>query len=355
MKICFIENITVINRDRHVPLGKLTCDMLNDQSWDQQRLLEAQLWFMEPLKDATVAEFLTGIENTEKEFRQVQERVRMYSYYDLNDEAANTFASIEELLASIRCQVEAKMRTGEELVADLGIEIDQYAWQYASEKYSAFWGAHAEAVRVFTKVVNVVMIRNEEYPQRRPIERLQAFGFDRFRNRMQELTQKFETAASSAYAPDFEMHTFEDGSVRLAPVVGINNVAQLMYHELMNMIMQGHSIRRCKNCGKYFVQYGDRVVDYCEEIPKGETKPCNVIGSSRHFTASLKDDPIKQTYTRAYKKYVARRRLKTVTEGQFTTWSAEAKKLRQKAYDTGMHEETFRQMLDDLMAKITGN
>ena len=150
------------------------------------------------------------------------------------------------------------------------------------------------------------------------------------------------------------MVTFKDGTAKIAPVVSINNVAQLMYHELMNMIMQGHSIRKCKNCGKYFVQYGDRVVEYCDEIPEGETKPCNVIGSSRQFTASLKDDPIKQTYTRVYKKYVARRRLKTVTEGQFTTWSAEAKKLRKHAYETGMHEETFREMLDELMAQITG-
>ena len=354
MKICFIENITVINHNRHIPLGKLTCDMLNDQSWNQQRLLEAQLDFMEPLEDSTAAEFLAGIENTEKEFRQVQKRIRKYSYYDLNDEAANTFASIEDLLASTRRQVEEKMRTGEEMIADLGIEIDRYAWQFASEKYSAFWGAHAEAVRVFTKVVDAVMIRNDEYPQRKSIERLQAFGFDRFQKRMQELTQEYETAASSVYAPDFDMLTLDDGSVQLAPVVSINNIAQLMYHEIMNMIMQGHSIRRCKNCGKYFVQYGDRVVDYCEEIPEGETKPCNVIGSSRQFTASLKDDPIKQTYTRVYKKYVARRRLKTVTEGQFAEWSAQAKKLRAHAYEVGMHEETFREKLDELMAKITG-
>ena len=95
-------------------------------------------------------------------------------------------------------------------------------------------------------------------------------------------------------------------------------------------------------------------MDYCDEIPEGETKPCSVIGSSRQFTASLKDDPIKQTYTRVYKKYVARRRMKTITEGQFATWSAEAKKLRTHAYETGMNEETFRDMLDELMVRITG-
>ena len=166
--------------------------------------------------------------------------------------------------------------------------------------------------------------------------------------------QETETAASSIYSPDFDMLALPDGSAKIAPVVNINNIAQLMYHEFMNMIMRGHSLRRCKNCGKYFVQYGDRIVEYCEEIPEGETKPCSVIGSSRQFTASLKDDLIKQTYTRVYKKYVARRRAQAITDAQFAAWSAEAKKLRTQAYKTGMHEEAFRLQLDELMENIKG-
>lgn len=354
MKICFIENNTVIDHEQYIPLGKLTCDMLNDHSWQQQRLLEAHLDFLEPLEDTTAADFLAGIENTEKEFHEVQERIRKYSYYELNDEAANTFASIEELLVSIRQQVEQKVRTGDELIADLGIEIDQYAWRRASEHYSAFWEAHAEAVRIFTKVVEAVMIRNDDYPQPKSIERLQAFGFERFQKRMHNLMQEYETAASSVYAPDFELLTLPGGGAQIIPMISINNVAQLMYHEIMNLIMQGHSIRKCKNCGKYFVQYGDRVVDYCDEIPEGETKSCKMIGSSRQFTASLKDDPIKQTYTRVYKKYVARRRLHTVSESQFAEWSVEARKLRSAAYETNMAAELFREKLDELMMQITG-
>ena len=46
--------------------------------------------------------------------------------------------------------------------------------------------------------------------------------------------------------------------------------------------------------------------------------------------------------------------MKTITVGQFATWSAEAKKLRTHAYKTGMNEETFRDMLDELMVRITG-
>ena len=100
MNISFIENMTIIDRERHMPLGKLTCDMLNDHSWDQQRLLEGQLWFLQPMGDEKATDFIIGLENTMKEFRKVQERIKKYSYYDLNDEAANTFAAIEALLAS---------------------------------------------------------------------------------------------------------------------------------------------------------------------------------------------------------------------------------------------------------------
>lgn len=354
MKACFVENMSVIDREHHLPLGSLTCEQLNGRGWEEYRLLGVQLDFFEPYQETKVSDFLAGVENIQKSVDRMKAFLTSNRYYQMNDEAENTFEWVESVLNGARRQVEEKMTSEEDCVFSLGVEIDTFALRKASEYVDALYMTHTEAVHVFTEVVDAVMIQNDAYPQRRPIERLQAYGFDRFQDAVRELVQESETAASSIYAPDFDMLTLSDGTVKIAPVVSINNIAQLMYHEIMNMIMQGHSIRRCKNCGKYFVQYGDRVVDYCDEIPEGETKPCSVIGSSRQFTASLKDDPIKQTYTRAYKKYVARRRLKTITEGQFTEWSAEAKRLRTHAYETGMHEETFREKLDELMAEITG-
>ena len=354
MKVCFVENTSVINREHHLPLGSLTCEQLNSRGWDEYRLLGVQLDFFEPYEETKVADFLAGVENIQKSVDQMKMFLAGNRYYQTSDEAVNTFSWVESVLNDTRQQVQEKMKSEDDYVLSLGVEIDMYALRKASEYVDSMYTTHAEAVRVFTEVVDAIMIQNDVYPQRRPIERLQAYGFDRFQNEVREVVQESETAASSVYAPDFDMLTLSDGTVKIAPVVSINNIAQLMYHEIMNMIMQGHSIRKCKNCGKYFVQYGDRIVDYCDEIPEGETKPCSVIGSSRQFTASLKDDPIKQTYTRVYKKYVARRRLKTITEGQFTEWSAEAKKLRSYAYAVGMHEETFREKLDELMARITG-
>ena len=45
MKVCFVENTSVINRDHHLPLGSLTCEQLNGRGWDEYRLLEAHLDF----------------------------------------------------------------------------------------------------------------------------------------------------------------------------------------------------------------------------------------------------------------------------------------------------------------------
>lgn len=354
MKICFVEEKSIINHDRYIPLGKMTCEQLNGAGWNEYGLLGAQLDFFYPDEETTARQFLTVIENAQKSVDQMKVFLNGNRYYQMNDEAANTFAVVEEMLSETRRQLEKKMHSGEEYVLDLGIEIDVVALQRAAAYFDALYRTHTEAIRVFTRLADTVMIQNEEYPQRRTVERMQAFEFERFQKDVKELMQKTETAAYSVYAPDFDMLTLPDGSIKIAPVVNINNIAQLMYHEFMNMIMQGHSLRRCKNCGKYFVQYGDRIVDYCEEIPEGETKPCSVIGSSRQFTASLKDDLIKQTYTRVYKKYVARRRAQAITDVQFVAWSAAAKKLRAQAYKTGMREEAFRLQLDELMVKIKG-
>ena len=189
MKICFIEDKSIINHDQYVPLGKLTCEQLNGTSWKEHGLLGAQLDFFYPGEEITVRQFLAQIENAQKTVDQMKAFLNGNSYYQLNDEAVNTFTAVEELLSETRRQMEKKMHTGEEYVLDLGIEID---------------------------------------------------------------------------------------------------------------------------------------------------------------------DLIKQTYTRVYKKYVARRRAQAITDAQFAAWSAEAKKLRTQAYATGMHEEAFRLQLDELMENIKG-
>ena len=190
MKICFIEDKSIINHDQYIMrLGELTCEQLNGVDRYEHGRLGAQLDFFNPHEETTVRQFLTAIENIQQSVDQMKAFLNSYRYYQMNDEAANTFAAIEDLLSDTRRQLEKKVRSGEEYVLDLGIEIDVAALQRASAYFDALYQTHAEAVRVFTRLADAVMIQNEEYPQRHTVERLRAFGFERFEKAVKELVQ----------------------------------------------------------------------------------------------------------------------------------------------------------------------
>jgi hypothetical protein len=47
-------------------------------------------------------------------------------------------------------------------------------------------------------------------------------------------------------------------------------------------------IKRCKNCGRYFILKGNYQTEYCDRIPEGETQNCQSIGAlakyaQRHY------------------------------------------------------------------------
>ena len=109
MKVCFVENTSVINREHHLALGSLTCEQLNGCGWDEYRLLGAQLDFIESYEEAKVSDLLARIENTQKSVDQMKALLISNRYYQMNDEAANTFASVETLLDETRQQIGDKM------------------------------------------------------------------------------------------------------------------------------------------------------------------------------------------------------------------------------------------------------
>jgi hypothetical protein len=51
-------------------------------------------------------------------------------------------------------------------------------------------------------------------------------------------------------------------------------------------------IRNCKYNGTCFGVYGERILEYCSDVPAGETKPCSVIGPARLFEEKVKHEPI---------------------------------------------------------------
>ena len=60
-------------------------------------------------------------------------------------------------------------------------------------------------------------------------------------------------------------------------------------------------VKRCKNCGQYFITERTNI-DYCQRILPGETQTCFVIGPKRVFNKNLSTDIPRGLYSKAYKR-----------------------------------------------------
>ncbi len=62
------------------------------------------------------------------------------------------------------------------------------------------------------------------------------------------------------------------------------------------LITNQYNIRKCKNCGKYFVAYLRSDAEYCTRVsPHNKKKTCREDGPKRTFEASINADVVKKT------------------------------------------------------------
>ena len=112
---------------------------------------------------------------------------------------------------------------------------------------------------------------------------------------------------------DCEIHTYV-----------LDTLEDLLKYEVYGMIQAEKRIKRCKNCGRYFVVDKSNM-EYCDRIAAGETKPCSEIGKSRTYEQKIaKGGTAMALYRKAYKTHFARIRSGTMTREQFDAWKDEA-------------------------------
>lgn len=80
----------------------------------------------------------------------------------------------------------------------------------------------------------------------------------------------------------------------------IDNFYNLLFLELY-FILQGKTyLKKCKNCGKYFLTTNSAVI-YCDNV-FADKKTCREIGASKVFTKNLEKDEAYNLYRKVYKK-----------------------------------------------------
>lgn len=123
----------------------------------------------------------------------------------------------------------------------------------------------------------------------------------------------------------------------------IDNLYQLLYLEIISMIQHGIMIRKCKNCGTYFVVKNRNTV-YCERINEyGQS--CSIIGPKLTFKEKMNNEECLKIYNRAYKTHFARFKKGKMTRIEFDKWCIEAKKKLIKVRAGKLELSTFQEWL----------
>lgn len=153
------------------------------------------------------------------------------------------------------------------------------------------------------------------------------------------------------------IHRDSDYVVSMWQYFAIQNLEEMLYLELMEMVKRGIRVKRCALCDRYFVLADKRGRDYCDRIYSGK-RTCKQIGAKKRFNKSVEDDAYLQEFQRIYNRMYSRfyrmdaydsdRQTNKLTEEQFKVWTDMASKARHE-YKTGRinGEEMLRRIRTD--------
>ncbi len=122
------------------------------------------------------------------------------------------------------------------------------------------------------------------------------------------------------------------GDLILCKEIGFNDLGSFLFYDFFNGIKQNYVPNRCRNCGKFFLIKGSWYYTYCDrKLRKEPIKTCRDVGSKKRYDDKCKNDPVWQTYNRAYKAHYARYMKKKMTVAEFEEWSRFASEIRDRA------------------------
>lgn len=106
----------------------------------------------------------------------------------------------------------------------------------------------------------------------------------------------------------------------------ITDLRQLLFLEILHMIQKEQQIKKCKNCGLYFI-VNNRNQLYCNRLTDDGKTTCDEIGKKRSFQRKKEADPALNLYTKAYNTHRMRvkNRIGDWNKDKLNTWRLEAK------------------------------
>ena len=134
---------------------------------------------------------------------------------------------------------------------------------------------------------------------------------------------------------------------RCSPVLYSASIPDMIDYSLRSCVERGITVRRCKNCGRYFPQTGRVSAEYCERpVPKGQ-QTCREAGAFQQWTKKQSDDPVFKAYRKEYKKRFAWIKAGRITDTDFYAWSEQAREMKKKCDRDVITLEEYVEWLKD--------
>lgn len=169
----------------------------------------------------------------------------------------------------------------------------------------------------------------------------------RFKQRMHEQLKVFQCMMCGADEAEMEIRreTVSDLTLEAAICYASDDLRTLVFMEFEYMVTEGYAIRRCDNCGKYFLPFSV-VSRYCDRLYSGQ-KTCKDYAIRERYNQKLAGNELRALYVKnnnAYQMRV-RRAPELYSVEDYNAWKAAARKALDEEERGTLPEALCRKLL----------
>ncbi len=139
-------------------------------------------------------------------------------------------------------------------------------------------------------------------------------------------------------------------SIKLPTFINVgysfNMVHEILDLEFTKMLEIDMRFRKCQRCGKYFIMKGNYDTKFCDRVAEGETKSCQELAAQEHYKQKVADNAALPIYSKYYKRYAARVKVRQIKEADFKKWKFQALVKRDECTNGIITVEEFVEWLE---------
>ena len=103
-----------------------------------------------------------------------------------------------------------------------------------------------------------------------------------------------------------------------------HSVADILELEFTKLLEHQVRFRKCGRCGRYFIMKGNYDTRYCDRVAEGTNRTCQDLAAQENYQKKHEDNHAIHIYSKYYKRYSARVRVKQIREDDFKQWKYQA-------------------------------